>query len=188
MRRLTRGLLLVPMLLAGWLSASAEATPLDWSALSLPSLDGGAIDPALLTGHPVLVVNTASFCGFTPQYEGLQALWERYRDDGLVVLGVPSDDFGGQEYEDNGEIREFCTLTYGIDFPMTTRQHVTGSQAHPLFAWIGEEAGVLGRPQWNFYKYLIGRDGRLVDWYSSATGPGAESLSEAIEGALAARP
>lgn len=176
------------MMLSGWFSASAETPPVDWQAMPLPSLDGGIIDPAMLEGRPVLVVNTASFCGFTPQYEGLQALWERYRDEGLVVLGVPSDDFGGQEYEDNGEIKSFCEVTYGIDFPMLTRQHVTGADAHPLFAWIGREAGTLGSPKWNFYKYLIGRDGRLIEWYSSATGPGSDSLAEAIEDAIAARP
>lgn len=170
-----------------WFSASAQTPALDWTAMPLPSLDGGTIDPASLQGHPVLVVNTASLCGFTPQYEGLQALWERYRDQGLVVLGVPSDDFGGQEYADNDEIKSFCNLNYGIDFPMLTRQKVTGADVHPLFAWIGREAGALGRPQWNFYKYLIGADGRLVAWYSSATGPGSDGLVRAIEGALASR-
>ncbi len=175
------------VMLPGWFAA-AEAPALDWQSMPLPSLDGGVLDPAMFEGHAVLVVNTASFCGFTPQYEGLQALWERYRDQGLVVLGVPSDDFGGQEYQDNGEIKSFCQVTYGIDFPMLTRQQVTGADAHPLFAWIGREAGALGSPKWNFYKYLIGSDGRLVDWYSSATGPGSESLAAAIETAVAARP
>ena len=190
MRSLLRGTMAVCSLFmfASWFSASAQTSALDWMAMPLPSLDGGTVDPATLQGHPVLVVKTASFCGFTPQYEGLQALWQRYRDQGFVVLGVPSDDFGGQEYADNSEIRSFCTLTYGIDFPMLTRQKVTGADAHPLFAWIGREAGMLGRPQWNFYKYLIGADGRLIAWYSSATGPASDSLAQAIEGALADRP
>jgi glutathione peroxidase len=170
------------MMLSSLFSAAAQAPAINWQAMPLPSLDGGVIDPATLEGHAVLVVNTASFCGFTPQYEGLQALWERYRDEGLVVLGVPSDDFGGQEYESNGEIKTFCTVTFGIDFPMLTRQQVTGGHAHPLFAWIAREAGVMGSPKWNFYKYLIGPDGRLVEWYSSA------ELAAAIEDAIAAQP
>lgn len=169
-------------------ASAAQPSALDWTGMPLPSLDGGSLDPKSLEGHAVLVVNTASLCGFTPQYEGLQSLWERYRDQGLVVLGVPSDDFGGQEYEGNDEIKSFCSVTYGIDFPMLTRQEVTGTNAHPLFAWLASEAGAIGSPKWNFYKYLIGRDGRLIDWYSSATGPGSESLAAAIETALAEKP
>lgn len=178
----------VVLALGGGAASAAQPATIDWAGMPLPSLDGGSLDPALLEGHAVLVVNTASFCGFTPQYEGLQALWEHYRDQGLVVLGVPSDDFGGQEYQDDGEIKTFCTVTYGIDFPMLTRQQVTGANAHPLFAWLAEEAGAIGSPKWNFYKYLVGRDGRLIDWYSSATGPGSESLAAAIETALVEKP
>lgn len=164
------------------LGRPVAAEPLDWHDLPLPGLDGGSLDPEAFAGHVVLVVNTASLCGFTPQYEGLQALWETYRDRGLVVLGVPSDDFGGQEFADDGQIRQFCEITYGIDFPMLARQTVTGADAHPLFAWIGREAG---SPRWNFHKYLVGRDGRLVSAYASATEPSSASLAEAIEGALA---
>jgi len=183
-----RAALVAMIAVASLFVRSAAAAPLDWHSLPLPSLDGGTIDPDTLDGRVVLVVNTASMCGFTPQYEGLQALWETYRDRGLVVLGVPSDDFGSQEYGDNAEIKQFCQITYGIDFPMLTRQHVKGADAHSLFAWLGREAGMLGSPKWNFYKYVIGRDGTLVGWYSSATGPGAESLAAAIDGALAAEP
>ena len=172
--------------LSAFLAGPARAIGIDWWATPLPSLDGGTIDPDTLAGHVVLVVNTASMCGFTPQYVGLQELWQRYRGQGLVVLGVPSDDFGGQEYADDGEIEQFCSLTYGIDFPMLTRQAVKGHDAHPLFAWLAREAGMLGSPKWNFYKYLVGRDGRLVTWYSSATGPGSPALAKAIEGALEA--
>jgi len=183
-----RDALVAMIAIASLFVRSADAAPLDWHALPLPSLDGGTIDPDTLAGKVVLVVNTASMCGFTPQYEGLQALWESHRDRGLVVLGVPSDDFGGQEYGDNGAIREFCELTYGIDFPMLTRQHVKGADAHPLFAWLSREAGMLGSPKWNFFKYVVGRDGRLVGWYSSATGPDSGSLAKAVEDALAAEP
>jgi len=183
-----RAVLVAIIALFPLLGRPAVAEPIDWHALPLPGLDGGSLDAGDLAGRVILVVNTASKCGFTPQYEGLQALWNTYRGQGFVVLGVPSDDFGGQEYGDDDQIREFCEITYGIDFPMLARQAVTGPGAHPLFAWIGREAGVLGSPRWNFYKYLVGRDGRLVDWYSSATEPSSASLAAAIEGALAPAP
>lgn len=168
-------------------SGESRAETIDWASIALPGLDGESIDPALLTGHPVLVVNTASLCGFTPQYEGLQQLWDAYRDRGLVVLGVPSDDFGGQEYGESGEIKTFCEVNYGIDFPMLERQHVKGSQAHPLFAWITDRAGSVGAPRWNFYKYLIAADGTFVDWYASTTAPTSDAVIAAIEAELVAQ-
>lgn len=175
----------VVTLLMGTNDSKAEA--IDWTKLDLASLDVEPIDPALLAGHPVLVVNTASLCGFTPQYEGLQKLWDTYRDRGLVVLGVPSDDFGGQEYDASGEIKAFCEVNYGINFPMLERQHVKGSQAHPLFAWISKQAGSAGVPRWNFYKYLIAADGTFVDWYASTTKPTSDTVVTAIESQLAAQ-
>jgi glutathione peroxidase len=164
--------------------AAADPAPLDWSKLPLPAIEGGALDPAALSGKVVLVVNTASFCGFTPQYEGLQALWERYRDRGLVVLGVPSNDFGGQEPEGEAKIKEFCETTFGIDFPMLAKQTVKGEQAHPFFRWAAEATGPAGLPRWNFYKYLVGRDGRLIDWFASTTTPSSDKVANAVEAAL----
>lgn len=164
--------------------AAADAPPLDWSKLPLPAIEGGALAPDALAGKVVLVVNTASFCGFTPQYEGLQALWERYRERGLVVLGVPSNDFGGQEPESEAKIKQFCEATFGIDFPMLAKQTVKGDAAHPFFRWAAEATGPAGLPRWNFYKYLVARDGRLLDWYASTTAPESEKLTKAVEAAL----
>lgn len=176
--------------LAGMLAAAfargalAETQPLDWSRLPLPAIEGGALPADALRGKVVLVVNTASFCGFTPQYEGLQALWERYRGRGLVVLGVPSNDFGGQEPEGETKIKQFCEVNFGVDFPMLAKQAVTGEAAHPFYRWAAEATGPAGLPRWNFYKYLVGRDGRLVDWFASTTRPDAQKLTRAVEAAL----
>jgi glutathione peroxidase len=131
----------------------------------------------------VLVVNTASFCGYTPQYAGLQRLHERYSGQGLVVLGVPSQDFN-QESGDARAIKQFCEANYGIDFPMTALAHVRGSRAVPLFTFLAERGG--GPPRWNFHKYLVARDGRTVRGFSTQTGPEARELVQAIEAALAA--
>ena len=152
---------------------------------ALPALRGGDIPLASFRGRPVLVVNTACGCGFTPQLGGLELLYQSYREDGLVVLGVPSNDFAGQEPGGPEEIAEFCTVNYGVDFPMAAKQHVRGDHAHPLFAWLAQEGGFLARPRWNFYKYLIGRDGRLEHWFSSLTRPSAGRLGRAITAALA---
>ena len=160
-------------------------TPVDWTKLPLPALEGGAIDPATLTGKVVLVVNTASFCGFTPQYEGLEAVWEKYRDQGLVVLGVPANDFGAQEPGTATDIKRFCETEFGIDFPMLAKQTVVGPGAHPFYLWAAKETGPQGVPKWNFHKLLVGRDGRLVGWYGSTVKPDGDTLRPAIEGALA---
>jgi len=133
-------------------------------------------------GKVLLLVNTASKCGFTPQYEGLEALYSEYRDRGLVVLGFPSNDFMGQEPGSEEQISEFCRLTYSVEFPMFEKMHVRGQDAHPLFARL-VEAGA-SQPQWNFYKYLIGRDGNFVAQYPSTTKPTSEKLVRTIEGLL----
>ena len=150
-------------------------------AFSFKSLEGKPMPLAQYAGKPMVIVNTASKCGFTPQYKGLEALWQANRDKGLVVLGVPSNDFGGQEPGTHDEIKSFCELRFGVDFPLTEKVAVTGPDAHPLFKWIAEKGGFLGRPHWNFYKYLIGPDGRFVDWYSSITAPGSARFTKAVE-------
>jgi glutathione peroxidase len=150
-------------------------------AFSFKSLEGKPMPLAQYAGKPMVIVNTASKCGFTPQYKGLEALWQANRDKGLVVLGVPSNDFGGQEPGTHDEIKSFCELRFGVDFPLTEKVAVTGADAHPLFKWIAEKGGFLGRPHWNFYKYLIGPDGRFVDWYSSITAPGSARFTKAVE-------
>jgi len=165
-------------------AAAGSAPPLEWSSVPLPALAGGVIDPATLTGKVVLVVNTASKCGFTPQYAGLEALWQAERARGLVVLGVPSNDFGRQEPGSESEIASFCEINYGVDFPLLAKQVVSGPEAHPIYRWAAERTGPLGVPRWNFHKLLVGRDGRLIDWFSSVTGPDAERLRGAIDRAL----
>lgn len=148
------------------------------------ALADGALDLGGWRGRPLLIVNTASRCGFTPQYKGLQSVWRKYRDDGLMVIGVPSNDFGGQEPGEPMEIMDFCEKNFGVDFPLTEKSHVKGADAHPLFQWLAMEGGFFSRPRWNFYKYLIGRDGRLKDWYSSLTAPDAPKFDTAIRNLL----
>ena len=135
-------------------------------------------------GKVLLVVNTASKCGYTPQYEGLEALHQRYGARGFAVLGFPSNDFRGQEPGSEEQIQEFCTLTYGVKFPMYEKVHVTGPETTELYRRLQAATGVA--PGWNFHKYLIGRDGKALDYFHSTTGPDASSLKEAIEKALAA--
>ena len=136
-------------------------------------------------GKVVLVVNTASFCGFTSQYKGLEALNTKYKDQGLVVLGFPSNDFA-QEKGSNKDIADFCESTFGVKFPMFTKTQVTGEGAAPLFKQLTAQTGQ--KPRWNFHKYLIGRDGKVVDQYSSMTGPESKTLVSAIEQSLKAKP
>ncbi len=134
------------------------------------------------SGKVLLVVNTASYCGFTGQYKGLEALHAKYKDRGLVVLGFPSNDFGNQEPGSGKEIADFCTNTYGVKFPMFAKSSVRGDNANPLFAELSKASGT--SPKWNFYKYLVGRDGRVIDSYSSMTGPDDRDLVRDIEKAL----
>jgi glutathione peroxidase len=133
-------------------------------------------------GKVVLVVNTASECGYTPQYEGLEALYRKYRDRGLVVLGFPSNDFGGQEPGSNQEIAAFCVNQYAIDFPMFAKTSVRGSEANPLFAELARATGAA--PRWNFHKYLIARDGKQVQSFDTRVAPGDPKLVGAIEKSL----
>ena len=142
---------------------------------------------AQFRGRVVLVVNTASQCGFTPQYEGLEALYRKYRDRGLVVVGVPSNDFGGQEPGSSEEIANFCRVNYGVTFPMTAKVHVRGESAHPFFRFAQERFGLSGSPKWNFHKYLIARDGRLVDYFHFHVAPDSPRLVKAIETLLEGR-
>ncbi|GBQ92157.1 glutathione peroxidase [Acetobacter nitrogenifigens DSM 23921 = NBRC 105050] len=145
---------------------------------SMPGLEGGTVDFAAWRGKPLLIVNTASKCGFTPQYEGLQALWSEM-DRELIVIGVPSNDFGDQEPGGGKEIATFCSRNYGVSFPMTEKAHVRGRDATPLFRWLAEQGGFLARPRWNFFKYLIDRQGRLTNWFSSISSPDSRRVREA---------
>ena len=157
----------------------------DFDALSI---DGKPAQLASQRGKVLLIVNTASACGFTPQFAGLQTLWETYRDRGLVVIGFPSNQFGAQDPGSDGEIASFCQLNYGVSFPMMSKIKVNGGEAHPLWKWLTAEApGILGSKsvKWNFTKFLIGRDGQVLKRYAPTDKP--ESLTRDIEAALAAK-
>ena len=154
------------------------------SAFSFAALDGGDIRLAAYSGKPILVVNTASQCGYTPQYAGLQDLWTRYRERGLMIIAVPSNDFGGQEPGGASEIHDTANHVYGITFPLAAKAVVKGASPHPFYKWAASERP-LDVPRWNFHKYLIGRDGRIVAAFPSAVEPNDPRLIAAIEKQLA---
>jgi glutathione peroxidase len=148
------------------------------------TINGAALPMKSYAGKTVLLVNVASACGLTPQYAGLQKLHEQYAAKGLVVLGVPCNDFGAQEPGSEKEIKSFCETSYGVTFPMTAKEHVIGGSAHPLYKWIGKQLGEDQLPRWNFHKYLIGRKGELLGVFGSKTSPQAPELVKAVEEAL----
>jgi glutathione peroxidase len=153
---------------------------------STTSIQGRPADYAAKRGHVFLIVNTASQCGFTPQFKGLEQLWQTYRDRGLVIVGYPCNQFGAQDPGSNGEIAEFCEMNYGVSFPMMGKVQVNGGDADPLWKWLKAEApGALGSEavKWNFTKFLVGRDGRVLGRYAPNTEPAA--LQRDIEAALA---
>ncbi len=150
------------------------------------AIDGGDLPLSAWRGRPVLVVNTASFCGYTPQYEGLEALWRGRHERGLVVLGVPSNDFGAQEPGTDAEIKAFCA-SYQVSFPLTRKVKVTGKEAHPFYRWLAGELGERGVPRWNFHKYLIDGEGRAAAAWPSSTGPQSQEIAAAIDALLPAR-
>lgn len=157
----------------------------DFEALSI---EGKPAHLSTQRGKVLLIVNTASQCGFTPQFAGLEQLWKDYRDRGLVIVGFPSNQFGQQDPGSNDEIASFCELNYGVSFPMMAKVDVNGSNAHPLWLWLTEQApGVLGSKaiKWNFTKFLVGRDGKVLKRYAPADSP--DSLRKDIEAALAAK-
>ena len=158
------------------------ATAYDFSARDIEGHERSLAD---YRGKVLLVVNVASKCGFTPQYTGLEKLWRQYRDRGLVVLGFPCDQFGHQEPGDEAEIRNFCSLTYDVDFPMFAKVDVNGGKTHPLWKWLKDEKGGLlgiGAIKWNFSKFLVGRDGRILDRFAPTTKP--DAIAGDIEKAL----
>ena len=152
---------------------------------SFRSIDGAQLPLSTFKGKALLVVNVASQCGLTPQYSGLEALWKAKRDKGLVILGVPANDFGAQEPGTEKEIKTFCEARFAVDFPMTAKEHVIGAEAHPLYKWVAGELGEDAAPKWNFHKYLFGRDGSIAGTFGSRTTPDAADLNAAIDDALA---
>ena len=150
---------------------------------SIETIEGGNLELSDYKNKVVLLVNTASKCGFTPQYSGLQTIYDRYKDDGLVVLGVPSNDFN-QEFSKDSDVKEFCEIRFGVNFPLTKITNVRGDNAHPIYKWISENVSVIGTPRWNFHKYLIGKDGQIINWFSSMTSPTSQSFTNQVEKAL----
>jgi glutathione peroxidase len=153
-------------------------------AFSFRALDGGDISLADYTGRPLLIVNTASLCGYTPQYAGLQELWTEFHGRGLTIIGVPSNDFGGQEPGGSSDIAETAQHQYGVTFPIAAKAVVNGPDAHPFYKWAAA-ARPKDVPRWNFHKYLIGRDGYIAEVFPSAVEPSDTRVKTAIARALA---
>ena len=144
-------------------------------------LDGTNLSLSDYKNKVIIVVNVASQCGFTNQYENMQQIWENYRSKDIIVLGVPSNDFGGQEPGDNKDIKNFCETKFGITFPMTQKVAVKGSDAHPFYKWAKDNHGKSAVPKWNFHKIIIGKDGKVADTFSSITNPPSEKFIKALE-------
>jgi len=148
---------------------------------NINSIDGNNLELSKYKNKAILLVNVASNCGFTKQYSDLQKLWEKYEDKGLIVLGVPSNQFGGQEPGSNQEIKKFCEVNFNVNFPMTDKVDVKGTLAHPIFLWAKENYGSSAIPKWNFHKILINKDGKIQDTYSSLTKPTSKKITDEIE-------
>ncbi|WP_414655627.1 glutathione peroxidase [Ferrovibrio sp.] len=187
-RVMLAGLAALPALPA-FATAARKRTGMSAHDFDFTAIDGKPLPMKQFRGKAVLLVNTASQCGFTPQYADLQKLWSDYRNKGLVVLGVPSNDFGGQEPGSAEQIREFCEVNFDVDFPLTEKQKVLGQDAHPFYRWVAAELGEDALPKWNFHKYLIAPDGSLAEVFSSRVKPTDPKVIQAVEAALkAAKP
>ena len=147
--------------------------------LQINSISGELIDLKKYKGKAILVVNTASYCGFTKQYEGLQKLWEKYESKGLIVLGIPSDSFN-QEKKSNKDVKEFCQVNFDISFPLTAITDVKGENAHEIFKWAKENHGKSAIPKWNFHKIIVGKDGKIADTFASFTKPNSKKFLNVI--------
>ena len=164
-----------------WMIFMITALPVYAAEFSFDSMEGGRLSLSDFKGGAVLIVNTASRCGFTSQYDGLQTLYDKYQDKGLLVLAVPSNDFR-QELGDEKKIKQFCEINFNLNVPMTTITHVKGSNAHPFYRWIKEEYGFV--PSWNFNKILLDQDGHMVDNFGSLTRPNGWRITKSIEALL----
>ena len=159
-------------------SAKYEKTIYDFE---IESITGEKINFSKYKNKPILLVNVASQCGFTKQYKDLQNLWEKYQDKGLIVIGLPSNQFGGQEPGTNSEIKNFCEVNFNINFPMTTKIDVKGKNIDPIYKWALKNYGEKAAPKWNFYKILINKDGKIEQAYSSITNPMSKKITNEIE-------
>jgi glutathione peroxidase len=181
MRNLLR---LAPLFLLSFMTARAESL----HEIAVRDIDGKATTLAPYQGRVLLIVNVASECGYTPQYEGLQAIFKKYEGQGLTVLGFPCNQFGGQEPGTNAEIKQFCSSKFHVTFPLFDKIDVNGTHRHPLYAALaGKSSPFPGDIKWNFTKFLIGRDGRILKRFGSGTEPDSPELTKAVEAALAAK-
>ena len=149
--------------------------------LSIKNIDGKVINLSKYKNKAILLVNVASKCGFTKQYTGLQKIWDIYKDKGLIVLGIPSNQFGGQEPGTNEEIKKFCTINFNITFPITDKVDVKGDKAHEIYKWAKKNYGKSTIPKWNFHKILINKEGKIQDTFSSFTEPTSKKITKEIE-------
>lgn len=174
------------VLFSYWLAVSTFASTPSFYGLLAKSIDGSPVEFSQYAGKVVLVVNVASQCGYTPQYAGLQKLYETYKDKGLVILGFPSNDFGEQEPGSDGEIKKFCKLNYGVQFPLFSKSHVKGEDKNSVYKYlIANEGSGNVEVDWNFEKFLIDRKGKLIHRFKSYTTPSDKALIAALEKALA---
>ncbi|MEM7176351.1 MAG: glutathione peroxidase [Pseudomonadota bacterium] len=180
---LTRRLFVTSILAMPAVAMARDPSAFDFS---FTDIDGAPLELAQFQGRPVMIVNTASRCGFTYQYDALQALYDRYRDRGFVLIGVPSDDFGGQELATEAEVKEFCAVNFALDFPLTEITHVRGPDAHPFYRWARAELGPDQAPGWNFHKYLIAPNGQLAGAFGTRIEPDSADVTAAVEALLPA--
>ena len=176
-------MLKILMLLYTMFFTSTNASENTFHDFSIESISGETINFSDYKNNVVLLVNTASKCGFTPQYSGLQKIYERYKSDGLIVLGVPSNSFN-QEKNANADVKEFCEVNFNINFPMTTITEVKGKNSHELFKWAEKNYGKSAIPKWNFHKILINKEGKIEETYNSFTKPMSKKITSKIESLL----
>ena len=165
-------------------NSQAQVSKKNAYQFSFKAIDGKAINLSDYKGKVILVVNTASKCGFTNQYQSLQKLYTKYQNKGLVIIGVPSNDFGNQELGSESQVASFTQKEFKITFPLTSISQVSGNNAHPFYIWANQNAGFVGSPKWNFHKYLIDKNGDFAGWFSSATDPASEKITQKIESLL----
>ena len=171
-------LLIMISLFGNKLSADYEKLAYDFQ---FKDLDGSSLKLSEYRGKVIVVVNVASQCGFTKQYEDMQNVWEKYQSKGIVMLGIPSNDFGKQEPGSNKDIKNFCEAKFGISFPMTEKVSVKGSDAHPFYIWARENHGKSAIPKWNFHKIIIDRNGKIAETFASITNPSSKRFIKALE-------
>jgi len=171
-------LLIMISFLGSNVSADYEKIAYDFK---FKNLDGGTLNLSEYKGKVIVVINVASRCGFTNQYEDMQKVWEKYHTKGIVILGVPSNDFGKQEPGSNEDIKNFCESKFGISFPMTEKVSVKGSNAHPFYIWAREKHGKSAVPKWNFHKIIIDKNGKVAETFSSITNPTSKKFTKSLE-------